>query len=361
MNDKRLTIALAICALLLLSFSLEQDSVEIAHSNREIKAKAAPVSTVSVDAYQADKHASDNTQSEVVHSHRQTEFLSPYHWVRYKLNADACKAPDLGKVEDGDSINPFDFFELNIEGDGVSQAFLEKLERRLMLVFRLYGVLIGNENLRRVALNLTVYKQSEDYESYVETIAPERTDSLGIYSHKTISASIRYNNESQAIETSIHESVHAITHALIGATPRWLNEGLAVYFERIGGSLDEPVVSYNAGWVNEDMSLRYDSIDFWQLAGMESVWNNGTRPERLSLYANSWHWLYFFMSSNARVHALQRLIRTERKLPCTVMDESEILELLNTAIPNFEVDFLRWEELPLEQSQGFSFQVTEAK
>ncbi len=212
-----------------------------------------------------------------------------------------------------------------------------------------------------MALNLTVYKQSEEYESYVETIAPDRTDSLGIYSRKTISASIRYNNESQAIETSIHESVHAITHALIGATPRWLNEGLAVYFERIGGSLDEPVVSYNTGWVNEDMSLRYDSIDFWQLAGMESVWNNGTKPERLSLYANSWHWIYFFMSSDARVNALQRLIRTERKLPCTVMDESEILELLNTAIPNFEVDFLRWEESPLEQSQGFSFQVTEAK
>lgn len=358
MNDKQPILTVAVIALLLYAFlkwhgpfTTEPSVVEV-----KVKRESTHYPSTQTQVLVSSSNTEVSTVPEYEHSHVQSEFLSPYHRVGYELNGDACKAPNLGFIEDADSLEITDFFELNITGDAVSESFILNLEQRLMLVFRLYGGLIGKRNLRRVAFNILIYKERDEYESFVESFAPDLAGSAGVYSHKTVMATVHFSDEEQALRTSIHESVHALTHALIGATPRWLSEGVAEYFETISGSLESPQVAYNPAWVNSDQSLRFDSFDFWQLANMESMWRDGTRQDRLSLYANAWHWIYFFNSSNQRMNALGYLLRTERSEPCSVMEPSEALELLNRAAPNFEVEFLDWEKEPLVESQAFSLQ-----
>ncbi len=359
MNDKQPILTVAVIALLLYAFLKWHGPFTNEPSVVEVKAKresthyppAQPQVLVSPTNTEA------STVPEYEHNHVQSEFLSPYHRVGYELNGDACKAPNLGFIKDEDSLEVTDFFELNITGDAVSTSFILDLEQRLMLVFHFYADLIGKRNLRRINFNMLIYKERDEYEGFVESFAPDLAGrSAGVYSHKTVMATVHFDNEEQALRTSIHEFVHALNHALIGATPSWLNEGVAEYFEKIGGSFDSPVVAHQPSWVDNDLSLRYSSFDFWQLANMESMWRDGTRQDRLSLYANSWHWIYFFMSSKEGMNALGYLMRTERQEPCSVMEPSEALELLNRAAPNFEVEFLDWEKEPLVESQAFSLQ-----
>ena len=355
MKNEKNDIKFVVCALLFVSFSLGQGDISLEVSKPN-ESRRADVDHKKSLVYKSVNHTEANAKKKNDYTNPQLEFLSPYHRVNYVLKSDACKAPNLGLVEDLKSLDTADFFELNITGDGVSNSFISQLKRRLILVFRLYGSLIGSKNLRRVVLNLVVYKQRDEYEDYVGGFAPKSTQTQGLYSHKNISATIHFKNDMQAIRTSIHESVHALSHALIGATPRWLNEGMAEYFELISGSSDLPTVNYNSHWVGRDMQLRYASFDFWQLASMESIWVEGTKREKLTLYANAWHWIYFFMSSDSGIRALKYYLRAEREWPCSIMEASDTYELLNTIFPSFEVDFIQWEQLPLKPKQQFSFQ-----
>ena len=271
------------------------------------------------------------------------EFLTPVHRKKYILRGDACTAPDLGKIEDSSSIDVTDFFTLTINGDAVISEFEKALSHKLWLVFRMYGVLIGNKNLRRIAFTFTVLKSRDDYESEVEKLSPTLTSTQGVYSRKAVSAIVNYKNEQQALRTATHEAVHALNHAFIGATPNWLNEGLAEYFEMMTTTAQVPEITPNFSWLDAQYRFRYTAYDFVILVNSEHIWHNGPRIETSILYANSWYWMFYLMSSNEGLNALAKLLKRERASPCSVMSAEQTHRFLSELLPYLESDFRAWE------------------
>ena len=271
-------------------------------------------------------------------------------WSHYRFSSNACSDPSLGKLAPQGALALEDIFELNLVADDLPASFQQQLEQRLLNLFRVYRALLGREHLRRVALNLRLFADRERYEQYILAQGAADVDSQGVYFGRLISGAIHVRYPRQGLRTTVHEAVHAINHALIGATPRWLNEGLAEYLETIDGAAASPGVGLNGSWLNRDNTFRYEFFDFSTLINSESYWLPGTEERRV-LYGNSWHWIHFLMDAPHRVELLSGLLKAELAAPCTPMDGSSYYQHLTAGAPNIEIDFLNWQGAKLQPHQ----------
>jgi len=219
-----------------------------------------------------------------------------YTWIDEKgIYNVSDKPPDSGDFTllnyAGEKV--FDYFTLDLNTESLPYDFNQKLSLKLNKLFELYGQLLDVSSLKKVDINLRIYQSEIAYERIKKQHnMPSGSKSNGFYSHSNNQAYLIFRNNKRTMRTAAHEATHAINRAIIGYTPRWLNEGLAEYSEYIHVEGKSAVVYPNEDWTNK----KFIAKPLLPLSALFSAnngqWNSGLRQR---LYRTSWAFVYFMM------------------------------------------------------------------
>ncbi len=165
-----------------------------------------------------------------------------------------------------------------------------------------------------------------------------------MYFHASNSAFINYDNAQSAMRTSVHEAVHAINKAVLGYTPRWLNEGFAEYFELTKNNMQTAIVEPNRSWTTNSSIAKSVFTINW-LIGLEDTWQKGDNSK---LYASSWAAIYFLMDTQAGRALLKNIMLTEQQSPCSKLSEQKLKKMLYTQLPNLKREYSQWLKIPFK-------------
>ncbi len=283
----------------------------------------------------------DSVNSNANRSPLPTEKMT-VHRLSTWLNEDACTGPTLGQVNQLYQLSAYDFFNLNIKGNQLSSSFRRTLKSRLVALFAIYENMLGRENLRKISIKISFHNSWGAYKGALNRMGIQEKSSQGIYLSKHAQAVVWYKNEDQAIRTAIHESVHILNHALIGVTPFWLNEGMAEYFEGILVENIDIAVKPSIDWTSYGYFQLGPPYDFFNLDVNRETWTNGGQ-DQMNMYANSWYWIYYLMSSSARKKSLSQLLKEELKDPCSPLDIYQAYDQILRYAPDFDINFGEWQ------------------
>lgn len=239
---------------------------------------------------------------------------------------------------DTDFVEPLDYFDLTLDTPQLPTLFKQQLRIKLNTVFKAYGQIIGVNSLKKVKLNLTVLPTRGAYEASIKQRGGDPTNSVGMYFHNSNSAFIEYRNAQSAMRTAVHEAVHAINNAILGYTPRWLNEGFAEYFETTKSNLQTGIVEPNMSWTaNKKLSKNVFTIS--RLILLDESWQQNNINK---LYASSWAAIYFLMDSSAGRLLLKNIMHAEQKLPCSKLSKKQLQKMLHLQFVNVDSVYTQW-------------------
>jgi len=250
--------------------------------------------------------------------------------------------PDKGDYSQLDYAGEkvLDYFLLDLNTESLPYDFNQKLTVKLNKLFGLYGKLLDTSSLKKVDINLQVIANKATYQNIQKAHnMAVGNQSNGFYSHAYNKAYLLYTNEQQAMQTAIHEATHAINRAIIGYSPKWLNEGLAEYSETIHVASKTVNVYPNQNWTsNGIISEKLVSLEV--LFSAESKGWNGQLRQRL--YATSWAFIYFMMEDSNRKAMIARVINAEQVNVCDVVNKHSLEELFGTTINQLQRQFSHW-------------------
>lgn len=210
-----------------------------------------------------------------------------------------------------------DYFDLNLhhQGSTTYPGLESDLNIHISKVYDIMSGLLPREKLQKVSVNLWTFNKDSDYQTFREQHAPTASArSLGFHtSRENIAASLNRDGKHQLLTTSLHEAVHVMNSGLFGFTERWLNEGLAEYFERIKVYGQTGQVQYSKSSL-EDIKNASTHFSFDQLTrtGIDD-WQG---EHRNLIYSYSWAWVYFLMSQNDTRDVLTSYLSKNAEQPC---------------------------------------------
>jgi len=239
----------------------------------------------------------------------------------------SCYRPDLQLIVG----KKYYTLETNL-GKGY-EKFLTELEEKLTNAFELIEKKLGVKLNKSIHLKMKFETSRDDYEKTIQKYAPGQVTSIGRYfSHHHISI-VEYQDHNQAITTAIHEAIHAFNYAYWGYTFRFINEGMAQYFQNITLKGDIPPFDYR--WV----AHQSDPIMVPDLIYSETDWHSSHETE---LYQNSKALFYFLMRHPDGRRAIWELLKQESDEPCSRLDKDEITKNLSDFFSNYEQEFDYW-------------------
>lgn len=137
---------------------------------------------------------------------------------------------------------------------------------------------------------------------------------------------------------------------LFGFTERWLNEGLAEYFERIKVYGQAGQIQYSKSSL-QDIKNSPTTFSFDQLTRTDiDDWQG---EHRNLIYSYSWAWVYFLMSQNDTRDVLTSYLSKNAEQPCnTLVSASYFSKRIAGGNRELQLRFDKW--LPVaETSQYF--------
>jgi hypothetical protein len=259
------------------------------------------------------------------------------------------KAPDVGQFElisyAGERV--FDYFSLDLNTESLPYDFNQKLTVKLNTLFELYGNLLDRDSLKKVDINLRVYHSKSAFKQVKKQYNMSNADNInGFYSHGNNQAYLLFRNNEQTMRTAAHEATHAVNRAIIGYTPRWLNEGLAEYSEFIQVVGNSAKVYPNSDWTNKSIISKQPLPLTELFSASSSQWNSDLRQR---LYATSWAFIYFMMEHPQRKSLLAKLIKIEQQNLCNVTPLNKMEEKLEVQFNILQNQFSRWSRLTLRR------------
>lgn len=233
-----------------------------------------------------------------------------------------------------------DYFLLDLNTESLPYDFNQKLTVKLNKLFRFYGKLLDTSSLKKVDINLQVVANKATYQSIQKAHnMAVGNQSNGFYSHASNKAYLLYTNDQLAMQTAIHEATHAINRAVIGYSPKWLNEGLAEYSESIRVFSKTANVYPNQNWTRNGI-ISEKLLPLEVLFSTESKDWNGQLRKRL--YATSWAFIYFMMEESNRMAMIARVINAEQVNLCDTVKKHSLEELFGTTINQLQRQFSNW-------------------
>jgi hypothetical protein len=124
---------------------------------------------------------------------------------------------------------------VQIETDGYAVQSQERqdLGREVDHMIRIYRNVLGVHVDREFGVGLEIHGDRSSYEEKQGSGAP----TAGFYRHDKREAVVSGDrSRKQTHNTALHESSHAVLMDQVPGAPRWLNEGLAEYFEPLQAS-----------------------------------------------------------------------------------------------------------------------------
>lgn len=241
----------------------------------------------------------------------------------------------------------FDYFSLNLNTDNLPYDFNQKLTVKLNKLFKLYGNLLDRSLLKKVDINLQVYRSNEAFEALKQQHNFSRADSIrGFYSHANNKAYLLFRNNDQTMKTATHEATHAINRAIIGYTPRWLNEGLAEYSEYIQVAGHSATIFPNDDWTKKFVITKTLLPLSELFSANRTQWNSDLTSQ---LYATSWAFVYFMMEHPQRKEILAKYIKREQQNLCDVIDKNKVIQHLEIPLDVLQKQFSKWSSTKLNR------------
>ncbi|MGB0893823.1 MAG: DUF1570 domain-containing protein [Parashewanella sp.] len=216
------------------------------------------------------------------------------------------------------------------------QHFENKVTVGIKKIYRVLSLYLEKQHVREVAVNLTFAHSKGEYKSIQKQKAPNLGPSLGFYSSSDNFAAVWYQNTKQAQQTAIHEATHVINSGLFGITPRWINEGLAEYFERMnifGLAIKIPPQN----WVNQHKVNRITLESL--LNSSEQDWKGSTQS---TMYSASHSLIHFLMSTPKGKVIAKRLLSHLALNRCGETNVRGVLSLYPDGLYALERDWHYW-------------------
>ncbi|MCF2856151.1 DUF1570 domain-containing protein [Pseudoalteromonas sp. SMS1] len=315
-----------------------QDTSEVpAHTKVRVRASKSPI-----------HHAERQTGVDHQHTLRRFGQCQPHSGERVKYRVEqgiytwvdsngvtnySDQKPARGaKTYQPRSSRVLDYFDLNISGQTISNPFKNTLSARLNAIFRGYTSIVGLEAMRKVTLRIQVLPSRRLYERAVKAYGGDPTGTAGVYFGVKNTAFVEQTSDEATMQTAIHEAVHAINQAVIGFSPRWLNEGLAEYFETVEVSMQVGEVKPN-NHITRNGYIKGHVLRPSQLIGAEDTWQTS---DPATLYRSSWAFVHFLMSSKSGKQSLKALMLEEQKMPCSSLDYANVHRVLSGSYPNIQ-------------------------
>jgi hypothetical protein len=180
-----------------------------------------------------------------------------------------------------------------------------------------FGLLYGQDT----QVKIKIYEDFKGFKKYQKEVS-KTTSNNGFYSSK-LQEAVVWRNEShiKMLSTIYHEASHLILRKRVTKCPKWLNEGLAEFFEKScirGRSIivnpQNKKDSRIKKWIRDKqiMSLKeYLGLTNEEWKDMNAV------PDHISS-TMAWSLIYFLMSSDTGTETMKQLIREmKRKSPGT--------------------------------------------
>jgi hypothetical protein len=241
----------------------------------------------------------------------------------------------------------FDYFSLNLNTESLPYDFNQKLNVKLNKLFTLYGKLLDKSSLKKVDINLRVYQSKTAFQQVKKQYnMPSGNNANGFYSHRNNQAHLLFTTNERTMRTAAHEATHAINRAIIGYSPRWLNEGLAEYSEYIQVVGQSTTVYPNEDWTNNNVILEPLLPLATLISANRDQWDSDLRQQ---LYTTSWAFVYFMMGHPQRKLMLAKLIKIEQQNLCNIIDRDKIEQQLEVPLHVLQKQFLSWSKLTLSR------------
>lgn len=213
------------------------------------------------------------------------------------------------------------------------EKFLTELKTKLNKAFQRIEKQLNITLNGTVNLNISFQTSRADYEDLVREYGKDPTGNIGIYIGYYQQSIVQLLNHEEGMRIAIHEAIHAFNHAYWGDTLRFLNEGMAEYYEGI--TSEGTIPRFDFQWIaQQDNPMQVDVLLY-----SDHDWHNDHHTE---LYQNSKALFHFLMSQHKGKKVLWQLLKEEKKEPCTTLENNTIVDIIQLNYLNYETDFDDW-------------------
>ena len=212
--------------------------------------------------------------------------------------------------------------------------FSETINEKIKLILILYQEWFGLTLKEPMTTNLVLLPNLESYSDVLSTLSIDSPNSQGLFFTNSNFAFAAYRTEQQLEHTIIHELVHALNFYLFGHSARWLTEGLADSLKKIEFRKEGTQYVYS---LNNDKKLNSPPpLKVADLFVLESEWKS---EQKSHLYASAFQFVSYLIKHREDKNILRQVLHEEAKRPCTKLDSSTYLNLINESLLELPSDF----------------------
>jgi hypothetical protein len=213
--------------------------------------------------------------------------------------------------------------------------FSKSINGKIELILLLYKKWFDLRMKEPMTLNLVILPNMEAYSDVLSSLPLDSVNSQGLFWGNTNFAFVAYRTEQQLEQTIIHELVHALNYYLVGKSARWLNEGLAEYFKKIAFRIEDDKYIYSFNF-DKPIETRFTMRQL--VISEQDSWGSMSE-ERPHLYASSFKFISYLIKHREESNILRQLLHKEARSPCTELESSTYLNIINENIFNFSSEF----------------------
>lgn len=227
--------------------------------------------------------------------------------------------------------------------DGLHDSTLEAIRS----IYRRYRSDFGLDLHGTAQVNLYLFEQQADFRQWmVERIGSSNANYAGVFIPSSNEVAVwRWGDDQDVAQTVLHESSHVLLYQLSPASPVWLHEGLAQYFQTLKVQPDgrlkvSPLTDAQARirqWMDEGrlITLRqYLSLD-------DTQWRRMAHELDAIHYTVAWATTAFLMSKPVGRSTLRTLLQELEKTDSRPTLR-RIGEIYPGGLTRLEYDFFRW-------------------
>lgn len=231
-----------------------------------------------------------------------------------------------------------------VEGTLSREAYAS-IQTGVFLIHRILSERLGVEFPSRLDFKIRLFAAYKDYKDYQQKTGAGEYD-WGYYSGRDNEIVIPfYPTEAETLRVLLHETVHGLLRQSIVDLPRWINEGLAEYFE--GAQLQDaiPAVSADAGRDQylQELLQKGEWMELRAYLEIGGEWEEFNKATLSPPYAVAGSLVYFLMSKLEGQEVLRQFLKYLKDHPGREQSSTETINLYYPGgIEQLERDWKNW-------------------
>lgn len=255
------------------------------------------------------------------------------------LAAPHCSEPGAVSVK---ATEPF-----SIAVQAEAAALPADLEQKIALgadaAYTQWREWLGEEALLHSRINIRFVGDDKQFRKIYGKPNAEDWTTTGFYRMRSNEALILYTPEYRngALGNAFHEVSHLVTASHLGATPPWLNEGLAEYYETL--DVVDNGVRFAHNPLHIQLLRRQGPLTIVDLTALSrKEWMQSDAQRR---YASAWSFMAFMLQSQDGQRTLQRVVQQAYQQRCNARaDLRETLRDYPGGLQSLQADWFSWLE-----------------